>query len=137
VAEKMAALDVVKRRLDKVGLGDMCLELHSQKASKRAVLDDLARTISLRRPKAADVEAQALELQQRRDQLNRYVAGLHRPLEASGWTAYRVLGELIRLQAAGVRPADFRLLDAPQWTSNELRIRQDLLQDLRRHLQSA
>src|SRR5204863_7647633 len=28
VAEKMAALDVVKRRLEQVGLGPLCLELH-------------------------------------------------------------------------------------------------------------
>ena len=31
VAEKMAALEVVKRRLDTVHLGDACLELHSHK----------------------------------------------------------------------------------------------------------
>jgi Cdc6-like AAA superfamily ATPase len=29
VAEKMAALEVVKRNLDKIGLGDACLELHT------------------------------------------------------------------------------------------------------------
>ncbi|WP_040666561.1 DUF4011 domain-containing protein, partial [Nitrolancea hollandica] len=37
VSEKMAALDVVKRRLDKTGLGTFCLELHSHRANKRAV----------------------------------------------------------------------------------------------------
>ena len=36
VAEKMAALEVVKRRLDATGVGDACLELHSNKANKRA-----------------------------------------------------------------------------------------------------
>lgn len=41
VAEKMAALDVVKTRLDAVGLGEFCLELHSHKTQKRRVLDDL------------------------------------------------------------------------------------------------
>ncbi|WP_164457108.1 AAA domain-containing protein, partial [Pseudomonas viridiflava] len=41
VAEKMAALEVVKRRLDEKGVGDACLELHSNKANKRAVLDEL------------------------------------------------------------------------------------------------
>ena len=51
VAEKMAALNVVKSRLDNVGLGDMCLELHSQKANKRSVVEDLARTLNLGRPK--------------------------------------------------------------------------------------
>ena len=33
VAEKMAALEVVKRRLDTVHLGDACLELHSHKTN--------------------------------------------------------------------------------------------------------
>src|SRR5690606_9080393 len=31
VAEKMAALEVVKKRLDRAGLGEFCLELHSHK----------------------------------------------------------------------------------------------------------
>ncbi len=41
VAEKMAALDVVKSRLTKAGLGDFCLELHGHKAQKAAVLESL------------------------------------------------------------------------------------------------
>jgi hypothetical protein len=36
VAEKLAALEVVERRLEGVGLGAACLELHSEKQSKRA-----------------------------------------------------------------------------------------------------
>ena len=47
----MAALEVVKRRLDAVGLGDACLELHSHKTSKKAVLDELRRTLGLGRPR--------------------------------------------------------------------------------------
>ena len=43
VAEKMAALDVVKRRLDEKGIGQFCLELHSSKSSKRHVLQQLDR----------------------------------------------------------------------------------------------
>ncbi len=41
VAEKMAALNVVKDRLDKAGLGDFCLELHSHKTNKVAILNAL------------------------------------------------------------------------------------------------
>jgi very-short-patch-repair endonuclease len=37
VAEKMAALQVVHRRLVSAGLGEFCLELHASKANKRAV----------------------------------------------------------------------------------------------------
>lgn len=50
VAEKMAALDVVKRRLDHAGVGDACLELHSNKANKRALLDELKRVWELGSP---------------------------------------------------------------------------------------
>ena len=41
LAEKQAALDVVKRRLDQAGLGDFCLELHSDKSSPKSVIDSL------------------------------------------------------------------------------------------------
>ncbi len=41
VAEKMAALNVVKDRLDKAGLGGFCLELHSHKSNKLKILQDL------------------------------------------------------------------------------------------------
>lgn len=42
VAEKLAALEVVHSRLEKAGLSDFCLELHSHKSQKRQVLDDIA-----------------------------------------------------------------------------------------------
>ena len=38
VAEKMAALSVVHRRLERIGLAPFCLEVHSSKASKKEVL---------------------------------------------------------------------------------------------------
>ena len=41
VSEKLAALEVVRRRLDVAGLGIFCLELHSHKTEKRKLLDDL------------------------------------------------------------------------------------------------
>lgn len=41
VAEKMAALSVVQKRLNDIGLGSFCLELHSNKAKKKDVLEQL------------------------------------------------------------------------------------------------
>lgn len=41
VSEKLAALQVVKHRLELAGLGDFCLELHSHKTQKKRVLEDL------------------------------------------------------------------------------------------------
>src|SRR3546814_10052795 len=40
----MAALEVVHRRLQQVGLGPLTLELHSNKANKRSLLEELKRT---------------------------------------------------------------------------------------------
>jgi hypothetical protein len=59
VAEKLAALEVVKRRLEAVGLGELCLELHSNKASKKEVAAELARTLALGRPKSPSVGTRA------------------------------------------------------------------------------
>ena len=72
VSEKMSALNVVKRRLDSVGLGDACLELHSNKTAKKAVLEELSKTISLGRPVLGNVEADSDELIRLRDRLNAY-----------------------------------------------------------------
>ncbi|MBR2023637.1 MAG: DUF4011 domain-containing protein, partial [Clostridia bacterium] len=56
VAEKQAALSVVKKRLDSLGLGDFCLELHSNKTNKADVLQKLTSTLAL----AGDTEKVAL-----------------------------------------------------------------------------
>ncbi|MGD9738138.1 MAG: DUF4011 domain-containing protein [Bauldia sp.] len=47
LAEKRAALDVVKTRLDAAGLGEFCLELHSDKSSPRAVITSLRHRFEL------------------------------------------------------------------------------------------
>jgi very-short-patch-repair endonuclease len=47
VAEKQAALNVVHQRLSNVGLGPFTLELHSHKANKRQVLDQLQEALNV------------------------------------------------------------------------------------------
>ena len=60
VAEKLAALEVVRHRLDQAGLGDFCLELHSHKTQKRKVLDEIEARLKkrgkYRDPKEIDVD---------------------------------------------------------------------------------
>lgn len=41
VSEKRAALEVVKSKLDKIGLGEFCLELHSEKVTKEKVVQGI------------------------------------------------------------------------------------------------
>ena len=50
VSEKMAALEVVQRRMNTIGLGPLCLELHSHKANKRSLLKNSSALVSLAVP---------------------------------------------------------------------------------------
>src|SRR6185503_12397818 len=95
VAEKLAALEVVKRRLESVGLGELCLELHSNKASKKGVAAELARTLALGKPKIATGAEQGLA--ELREKLNKYAKSASTPIGNSDVTPYRAIGVLERL----------------------------------------
>ena len=97
VSEKAAALEVVYRRLQNIGLGDFCLELHSNKAKRLEVLQQLGRAWD------AATETQGVEdewlrttgrLQTLRDDLNQYAARLHEP-HRNGFTVHRALSEVV------------------------------------------
>ena len=120
VSEKMAALEVVKRRLDNIGIGDMCLELHSKKAKKRAVLEEIDRTLKLGTPMLPDSLRDTVKrLRQRREQLNTHVKSLHNLVSPSDRSPYQILSELIDLRANGVSLPDFQLAEAARWSSEE------------------
>jgi very-short-patch-repair endonuclease len=134
VAEKMAALEVVRRRLDNIGLGDLCLELHSHKANKRTVLQDLASTLGLGKPQLEDVRRHCEELAVYRDRLNRHLEIIHSQITPCGLTPYQIVGELVRLRANGTKPPDFQL-DAPlQWSRAQFETKLNLLRDLLEHV---
>ena len=95
VAEKLAALDVVKRRLDAVGLGDACLELHSHKTSRTTFLAELGRTLSLGQPKETGKFPQQNQWETARDRLNAYHQAINTPIGQSGVTPYEVVGEVL------------------------------------------
>jgi very-short-patch-repair endonuclease len=96
VAEKTAALDVVYRRLREHGLGDCCVELHSNKAERRRFFDQLeASWTNNRRPAPHDWLTVSERLKIRRDELNSYVAAIH-TRHPCGWTAYRAMGVSVK-----------------------------------------
>jgi hypothetical protein len=117
VAEKMAALEVVHRRLTNIGLGDMCLELHSHKAHKRAVLEKLGHTLSLGKPKTDGIESHAEELRRYQQKLNRHAEILHAHLAPAGPSPYQIMGELVRLRARKVQPAEIKLTQPLNWSN--------------------
>ena len=99
VAEKMAALEVVKRRLDSVGLGDACLEVHSHNANKKGMIDELKRTLNQGRVLEQSGSESDMELLGRlRGKLNDYAQAVNQPLAKTGYSAYEIFGELIHQQ---------------------------------------
>lgn len=96
VAEKMAALDVVYRRLEERGLGAFCLELHSNKANKQGVISQLGRAWDTRDAiTEAEWRDQAEQLKRLRDDLNVIVGLLHRRHE-NGLTLHEAIGRTVR-----------------------------------------
>jgi len=89
VSEKMAALEVVKSRLDRAGLAPFCLELHSRKSNKKTVLAELERSLGSK-PLAALPEADEHELL--KCDLNRYARELGAPAGAWQRTPYQLFG---------------------------------------------
>jgi len=93
VSEKQAALDVVKNRLDDVGLGRFCLEVHGEKATNTDVLGSLETELKAPQIKPADDRAKRLgTLRERRDTINQYGQQLF--YSPDGWdlTAYQAFG---------------------------------------------
>ena len=79
VAEKMAALNVVYSRLERIGLGHLCLELHSRMANKKDCLEQLGRAFRFHfDPKGNEYLSIANNFDVQKNKLNTVVAELHK-----------------------------------------------------------
>ena len=109
VAEKITALGVVHKRLEDIGLGPFCLELHSAKANKSAVLDQLNRSLkAANRYAVEEWERCAKELARLRIDLNGLVDALHRR-HGNGLTVHQAIGTC--LEHAGDTPSNMPWAD--------------------------
>ena len=118
VSEKIAALNVVYRRLREIKLGDFCLELHSNKARKLDVLGQLNRAWEAKGViDAKEWTREAEHLKKLRDELNEFVAHLHRK-RRNGLTAYIAIGRVV----AGKEIPSLGLI----WSSSESHSEDDL-----------
>ncbi|MCS4155488.1 very-short-patch-repair endonuclease/DNA polymerase III delta prime subunit [Salinibacter ruber] len=135
-SEKMAALEVVKRNLDEAGLGDACLELHSHKTRKKAVLKELGRTLSLGKPQVEDFSDEAAIKMQAREKLNAYADAVNEPIGESGVRPYDAYGRLeqLRESLSGLEVPPLKLPAMREWTSQEYKERKLLIEQLESHL---
>jgi len=114
VSEKMAALNVVHDRLKKLELDSHCLELHSNKAKKRDVLDQLDSALrESSSPPPKEWEREANNLGKIRDELNAYANALHQPRNTgdSIFNATSQLAGLRKIPRLNLRWPSLDLLD--------------------------
>jgi len=137
VSEKMAALDVVKRRLDEVGLGDAVIELHSHKTKKKEVLAELQRTLGQGRPVVRESEDNIKSLTSYRDYLNAYCNAISKPIGNTSINFINALGLALRAHVSGtdLQPFDFTLMAS--WSDSDFRAARVEVEKLEHHISEA
>ena len=100
VAEKMAALEVVQKRLSAIGLAPFCLELHSNKAKKKDVLEQLRLASEVTKYRSSgEYAAFANRIEGLRKELNNYASALHRQ-QTCGESLFALINEFQAYQYA-------------------------------------
>ncbi|MGZ4850085.1 MAG: AAA domain-containing protein, partial [Candidatus Bathyarchaeia archaeon] len=99
VSDKMAALEVVYKRLSEVGLAHFCLELHSSKANKKQVVAELKRSLDENLvPRKLPSDHEFEKITQYRETLNNYVIALHEKRQYMQRSAFEVLSLISGLE---------------------------------------
>lgn len=134
VAEKMAALEVVKRRLDESHLGDAVLELHSQRATKKSVLDELQRSLDQGRPLTDQGQQDIANLKEVQQDLNHYCQVVSSTIGHSELPFLELLGRYLRCKREW--PALVPLSFGPMagWNEGSFLKRKDRMRELQVHL---
>ena len=97
VSEKKAALEVVQKRLEEIGLDPFCLELHSNKTRKSVVLSKLDRTLSLSRGTAPESFAgDAARMDEEKQRLDSHAEAVNR-IYPAGFSLYDCVSAYIHL----------------------------------------
>jgi hypothetical protein len=114
VAEKLAALEVVKSRLTRAGLGSFVLELHSTKSNKKEFLSHLAARDAMRPSPVAELNDALHQAERRHTELRAYAEAMNSVLcNAMGLTVHQVLWRAERRRltlgehAAAVQELDY------------------------------
>ena len=137
VSEKMAALEVVKRRLDDISLGVACLELHSRKTTKRTVLDELKRTLGLGALSVEGIEDDFGRLARIQRRLNTYAEAVNSPVDGTGVTPYRAYGELITIrdqEKDGRTLPHVEIAGMDSWSNADFESKLEVVSDLQARL---
>ncbi len=107
VAEKLAALEVVRYRLDKAGLGEFCLELHSHKSQKQKVLGEVGTRLQKlgNQSNPENIEDHITEYEKLKLELNNYAKLINEPWKKTGKTRHEIFMAATRYrELIGINP---------------------------------
>lgn len=138
VAEKMAALQVVKRRLDGLGLGDLCLELHSDKSNKKSFLAELERTLQLGEPRLSGQEYNVQILEQERTHLDQYCTAVNGVVLDTELTPFQAYGAYLKADRhlAEAVPPQLSIPGSDGWAESDFLVRLESVRRLQTLLNS-
>jgi hypothetical protein len=114
VAEKRAALEVIKKRLKHVGLEHIAIDMHGADVSPRLVLEQVSKALeAVRTSTPVDCDELHRRFVERRNRLNSHVERLHRKREPGGHSVYELQGKILKLQR--------EVTSATRWRGVELK----------------
>ena len=118
VSEKSVALDVVKGRLDEESLGVFCLDMHSERASKTSVYEQLRSSIE-DSGQVVQFDYGFAELEASRKTLNEVARALHESRPSLDRSVFQVHGEYAQLR--DLPDVEFQVTDSASFGESQLR----------------
>lgn len=113
VSEKAAALEVVQKRLREARLDEFALELHSHKATRKALALELGRSLSVRPAAKEKFDNQSSkQLAAARKSLSRYALAMNERRSPLGRPLHDVLGRIAALTALPQAPVPSSITSA-------------------------
>lgn len=135
VAEKKAALDVVRSRLDHSGLGDFCLELHSHKTQKGQLHADINKRFNKTYRDSRDLDQEIGDMVIERDRLLEYSNLVNSVVGPNGETIYDIFWIVEKsLHDIAGHKLQLRVSNALQLNRQQINDRIHVLQDVARLL---
>jgi very-short-patch-repair endonuclease len=99
VAEKRAAIEVVQRRLEEIGLEHIAIDLHGADLSRRMIIGQIGDNLKkIQSTGPVNYDTNSLQkFSDRRKRLNEYAKQLHMERSPSGLSVFEIMGRLLRL----------------------------------------
>lgn len=101
VAEKLAALKVVSNKLEALGIDKLALELHSNKANKKAFIEELGKVMDLDKPRVnIDINEELKTAENIRDVINEYSKEVNKEIKNYGYSPIQAFGNVLAASSA-------------------------------------